>query len=35
MSPLNEQLKWLEDVGFQNVANVYQYYNFVVYTAKK
>ena len=35
MSPLNEQLKWLEDVGFKNVANVYQYYNFVVYTAKK
>jgi len=35
MSPLNEQLKWLEDVGFQNVANVYQYYNFVVFTAKK
>lgn len=35
MSPLKEQLKWLEGVGFQNVANVYQYYNFVVYTAKK
>ena len=35
MSPLKEQLKWMEDVGFKNVANVYQYYNFVVYTAKK
>ncbi|WP_312825109.1 class I SAM-dependent methyltransferase [Epilithonimonas sp.] len=35
MSPLKEQLKWLEDVGFKNVANLYQYYNFVVYNAKK
>ncbi|PZU88181.1 MAG: SAM-dependent methyltransferase [Chryseobacterium sp.] len=35
MSPLSEQLNWLAGAGFRNVANVYQYYNFVVFTAQK
>lgn len=35
MSPLNDQLKWLHDAGFNEANNYYQYYNFVVFAAKK
>lgn len=35
MSPLADQLSWLQDAGFSEANNYYQYYNFVVFAAKK
>lgn len=35
MSPLADQLKWLHDAGFIEANNYYQYYNFVVFAARK
>lgn len=35
MSPLADQLKWLHDAGFSEANNYYQYYNFVVFAARK
>jgi len=35
MSPLADQLKWLHDAGFSEANNYYQYFNFVVFAAKK
>lgn len=35
MAPLNDQLQWLKDAGFNAPNCFYQYYNFVVFGAKK
>ncbi len=35
MSPLNDQLEWLRNVGFSEANCFYQYFNFVVFAAKK
>jgi len=35
MSPLSNQLKWLHSAGFSEANCFYQYYNFVVFAAKK
>lgn len=35
MTTLENQLKWLNEIGFRYVDNFYQYYNFVVFAAKK
>ncbi|GAB6989237.1 class I SAM-dependent methyltransferase [Paenibacillus pini] len=35
MTPLQTQLNWLQDVGFDDVDCVYKYYNFVVMYGKK
>ncbi|AYD46857.1 class I SAM-dependent methyltransferase [Arachidicoccus soli] len=35
MAPLDEQLKWLRDAGFSMANCFYQYFNFVVFAAKK
>lgn len=35
MSPLADQLKWLHDAGFSEANNYYQYFNFVVFAARK
>ena len=35
MSSLENQLKWLEETGLQSPNCYYQYYNFVVFAAKK
>ena len=35
MSTLQDQLKWLQDAGFNNTENFYQSYNFVVFAALK
>lgn len=32
---LSDQLNWLQDTGFENVNNYYQYYNFVVFAGQK
>lgn len=35
MSTLDEQLRWLADIGFSDVDCMYKYYNFVVMYARK
>ena len=35
MSPLQDQLNWLQESGFQDVDCVYKYFNFVVLYGKK
>lgn len=35
MAPLNAQLEWLSEAGFEHAACYYQYFNFVVMAAKK
>jgi len=35
MSTLDEQLRWLTDIGFSDVDCMYKYYNFVVMYARK
>lgn len=35
MSPLAEQMRWLNDIGFADVDCIYKYFNFVVLFARK
>ncbi|MET3290959.1 UNVERIFIED_CONTAM: tRNA (cmo5U34)-methyltransferase [Brevibacillus sp. OAP136] len=35
MSPLNEQITWLKDIGFSDVDCVYKYFNFAVLFGRK
>ncbi|QEC67097.1 class I SAM-dependent methyltransferase [Panacibacter ginsenosidivorans] len=35
MAPLNDQLHWLKDAGFEQANCYYQYFNFVVFAGRK
>jgi tRNA (cmo5U34)-methyltransferase len=35
MATLDQQLTWLQEIGFEDVDCVYKYYNFVVMFARK